>query len=257
MSRAVWVAGNWKMNGTESSASDLARQVRETLPERPVRVALCPPSVHLAAVREAIAGSGILLGAQDCAAEENGAYTGEVSAAQLVDMGCECVIVGHSERRRHQKEDDALLVRKLARAFAHRLVPLYCVGETLEERRAGATDAAVTKQLDQGLSPALGHGLPFVIAYEPVWAIGTGVVATIPQAEEVHGVVRRWLAKRLGALGDAIPVLYGGSVNRDNAGGLLASPQIDGALVGGASLSSEEFLAIVRAAGEKKGGEAS
>ncbi len=263
--RRPWIAGNWKMNGRLASARALAAAVRAgvlaasapptSAPPAsggPV-VALCPPHVHLAAVREAIAGSPVLLGAQDCAATVDGAFTGEVSAAQLADAGVACVIVGHSERRRDQRESGEILARKLRQAFAAKLTPIFCVGETIDERKAGRTRTVVESQLADSLSPVLDAAGPFVIAYEPVWAIGTGLTATPREAREVHAAIREWLSARSAPLGESVPVLYGGSVTKDNAAGLMAEPEIDGALVGGASLSPESFLAIVRAAARHGG----
>lgn len=252
--RRPWIAGNWKMNGRLATARALAAEVRAGISASggPV-VALCPPYVHLAAVREAIAGSPLLLGAQDCAASPDGAFTGEVSAGQLADAGCACVLVGHSERRRDQRESGEELSRKLKQAFAAKLVPVFCVGETIDERKAGRTRAVVEAHLTEGLRPVLDAAGPFVVAYEPVWAIGTGLTATPAQAQEVHAAIRSWLSERSAALEKSIPVLYGGSVTKENAAGLLAEPDIDGALVGGASLSAGSFLSIVEAARKREG----
>ena len=172
-------------------------------------------------------------------------------------MGCACVIVGHSERRRNQRETDGDLAAKLRQALRHGLVPIYCVGETIDQRKGGATEAVIAGQLEGGLFPVLETEHPCVIAYEPVWAIGTGLTATPDQAQAIHAFIRRWLSRRSAARAGATPILYGGSVTRDNAGSLLASPDVDGALVGGASLAADGFLAIVQAAGaagQKRGG---
>lgn len=260
--RTVWIAGNWKMNLDGAGSARLAREIRAGTEETDgVTIALCPPFVYVPAVTAALSGSALLAGAQDCSAEEAGAYTGQVSAAQLADCGCRCVIVGHSERRRYQKERDAELALKARQALRHRLTPIFCVGETLEERRGGATEAVVTRQLEEGLGPALTTAdgprtpAPLVVAYEPVWAIGTGVTATPDEAAAVHRLVREWLARRAGAArAETTPILYGGSVTPENAAGLLAREDIDGALVGGASLSAASFLAIVRTARERKSG---
>lgn len=250
--RPLFIAANWKMNpSTRAAALDLAREVRAGVSSHvSPRVAICPPSVFLATIDEALAGSPIGVGAQNMCDKPDGAYTGELSAAMLVDVGCTHVILGHSERRHGMGETDALVNLKLHAALAARLIPIVCVGELLEERQAGRTEAVVSTQLDgslAGLSAEQMSGV--VLAYEPVWAIGTGVVATPQQAQDVHAFIRAQLAARFDpATAARVVVQYGGSVKADNARELLACPDIDGALVGGASLKPADFLGILAAA---------
>lgn len=215
-----------------------------------VHVAVCPPFVNLEVVRQVLEGSPIQLGAQNMHYEEAGAYTGEVSAAMLRAVGCRYVILGHSERRQYFGETDALVNRKVKRALQYGLVPIVCVGETLEERQAGQAEAVVTCQLQgvlEGIELTSAEAL--VIAYEPVWAIGTGHTATPAQAQEMHALIRQLLVSRYGdAIGRALHILYGGSVKPDNAAALFAQPDVDGGLIGGASLKAADFIEIVRAA---------
>jgi len=215
-----------------------------------VHVAVCPPFVNLEVVRQVLEGSPIQLGAQNMHYEEAGAYTGEVSAAMLRAVGCRYVILGHSERRQYFGETDALVNRKVKRALQYGLVPIVCVGETLEERQAGQAEAVVTCQLQGVLeSIELTSAEALVIAYEPVWAIGTGHTATPAQAQEMHALIRQLLVSRYGdAIGRALHILYGGSVKPDNAAALFAQPDVDGGLIGGASLKAADFIEIVRAA---------
>ena len=250
--RTLFIAGNWKMNpSSEVAAVALAEEVKAGLgPDTSVRVAVCPPSVYLHRIDQALAGSPIGLGGQNLHAKPDGAYTGEVSGAMLVDVGCTHVILGHSERRHGMGETDAQVNQKLHAALAAGLIPIVCLGETREEREAGRTEAVVATQVEgslAGLSAEQMGGV--VIAYEPVWAIGTGLTATPEQAQSVHQFLRDRLT---GAFGEAtaarVVVLYGGSVKADNANDLLSCPDIDGALVGGASLKAAEFLGILRAA---------
>lgn len=248
VTRRGLVAGNWKMHGSRAANASLVAGVRAALPAGADCV-LCPPAVYLADVAAALAGSSIGLGAQDVSPEAaQGAYTGEWSGAMLRDVGCSHVIVGHSERRARHGESDALVARKTAAALAAGLVPIVCVGETLEERDAGATAAVVGRQLEAVL---VGCGVEAfrsaVLAYEPVWAIGTGRTPTTAQVAEVHAKIRADLAVRFGD-GATMRVLYGGSVKGSNAAELLAVANVDGALIGGASLKAEEFLAIANAA---------
>lgn len=244
------VAGNWKMHGSRAANAALVAGVRAALPADADCV-LCPPFVYLPDVAAAVAGSPIGLGAQDLSAEAGqGAYTGEVGGTMLRDVGCSHVIVGHSERRARHGETDALVARKAAAALAAGLVPIVCVGETLEERDAGITPAVVGRQLAAVLDECGVAAFRTVItAYEPVWAIGTGRTPTVAQVEEVHQAVGRALDARFGAAGLQIRVLYGGSVKPDNAAELMAVAGVDGALVGGASLKAADFLAIARACG--------
>lgn len=250
--RSLFIAANWKMNpSTKAAAIELARAVREGVgSETSPRVALCPPSVFLADVDEVLAGSPIGVGAQNMHWKADGAYTGELSAAMLVDAGCTHVILGHSERRHGMGETDEMVNKKLIAALDARLIPIVCVGETLEDRQEGRTETVVGSQLDgslAGLTPAQMAGV--VLAYEPVWAIGTGVVATPQQAHDVHTFIRSRLAGAFDeATANRVVVLYGGSVKADNARVLLECPDIDGALVGGASLKAADFLGILAAA---------
>lgn len=215
-----------------------------------VQVAVCPPFVNLEAVRQVIAGTPVQLGAQNMHHEEAGAYTGEVSAAMLKAVGCRYVILGHSERRQYFGETDEGINRKIKRALQHALVPIVCVGEMLEERQAEQAAAVVTRQVRAALDGvALASAEALVIAYEPVWAIGTGHTATPEQAQEMHALIRRLLIEQYGeALGGALHILYGGSVKPSNAADLFGQPDVDGGLIGGASLKAADFAAIVRAA---------
>jgi triosephosphate isomerase len=254
--RTPVIAGNWKMHATLSEARALAAAVRDGCRALTgVRVAVCPPFTALAAVAEVLADSPVLLGAQDAHWEAAGAYTGAVSPAQLRDAGAQLVILGHSERRHGCGETDAVVRRKVTAALAHGLVPLVCVGETAAERSAGETLAVVTRQLDGALggrSPADAGAC--WLAYEPVWAIGTGQTATPAQAAEVHAQLRAGLARLAGAaVAAGCPILYGGSVKPEVTSALMAEPDIDGALVGGASLKAGDFIGIVRAGLEVKG----
>jgi len=244
------IAGNWKMNTRQEAALALAKGVVEGLPaQTAVEVALCPPAVYLAAVNDTIAGTPVELGGQDLYPEADGAFTGEVNAGMLTDVGCSFVILGHSERRQLMGETDRMVSKKLEAALAGNLVPIVCVGETLEQREAEQTEAVISEQIQgslAGLDEARAAGI--VIAYEPVWAIGTGRTATPEQAEAVHAFIRGLLSDRFGAeVAGQIRIQYGGSVKPGNAAELLGQPNIDGALVGGASLQADDFLAIIQA----------
>jgi triosephosphate isomerase len=248
--RAV-IAGNWKMNLSRVESVALARSIAtrsEAFPQ--LDLVVCPPSVYLHAVGGELAGSRVALGAQNMSPEPHGAYTGEISAAMLRDVGCRWVIVGHSERRQLMGETDAAVQRKSVAALAAGLTPIVCVGETLDQRESGQTAAVIRGQFDgslAGMSPE--QAARMVIAYEPVWAIGTGRVASPEQAQEVHADLRKLLAHRYNDdVSGVVRILYGGSVNPENAASLLRQPDIDGALVGGASLKAESFLAIAAAA---------
>ena len=248
--RPKFIAGNWKMNTTRVEAAQLASAVASRVAEHDrLTVAVCPPFPYLEAVGNAIEGSKVALGAQNLYSEPSGAYTGEVSGPMLVDLGCRFCIVGHSERRHILGETDAIIHRKIKAALAVGLIPIVCVGELLPERDAGQTMDVVASQLSSaiaGLSEAEAGQL--VLAYEPVWAIGTGRNATPEQAEEVHSHIRKILADRYNAiLAGKTVIQYGGSVKAANADSLLLQPNVDGALVGGASLQADEFLAIVAA----------
>ncbi len=252
MLRNLFIAGNWKMNpATAEAARALAEAVKAGVgQEAEVRVAVCPPAVFLHQVDATLAGSPIGLGGQNMHWKPDGAYTGEISGAMLQDAGCTHVILGHSERRHGLNETDAQVNAKLHAALGAGLIPIVCIGETEQERAAGQTEDVVGGQLTgslAGLSAEQMAGV--VLAYEPVWASGTGRTATPQQAEEVHQFIRNWLSEQYGAATAArVVVQYGGSVKPDNAAELLARPDIDGALVGGACLKADDFLKIIRAA---------
>jgi triosephosphate isomerase (TIM) len=249
--RTLLIAGNWKMNPpTRAEATALAQEVKAGVgASADVHVVVCPPFVFLQVVDGVLEGSPIGLGGQNMHAQPGGAYTGETSGAMLVDVGCTHVILGHSERRHGLGETDAQVNAKLLAALAARLIPIVCIGETKDERLAEKTEAVLETQLTgslAGLSPEQMAGT--VLAYEPVWAIGTGLTATPEQAQAAHAFIRARIAQSFGpATADRVVVQYGGSVKPDNAAELLACPDIDGALVGGASLKAGDFLAIVRA----------
>jgi triosephosphate isomerase len=250
MSRAPFVAGNWKMHLTRRRSSALARAVAGARPARgAARCALFPAFPHLDIVRSRLRGSGVLLGAQDCHPAPEGAFTGAVSVPMLKDCGVEIVLVGHSERRHIFGERDPFVADKLQAVLEHGLQALLCVGETLEERADGRTFAVLERQLG-ALRRAAPERLPLLaLAYEPVWAIGTGRTATPEIAQAAHAECRRLASAILGGpAGAALPVLYGGSVKPANAAALLAQPDVDGLLVGGASLTAADFLPILRAA---------
>ncbi len=252
--RTLLIAGNWKMNPTTAeTAVALAEGVKSGLgTATDVHVAICPPFVFLNRIDQVLEGSPVGLGAQDMFWEASGAYTGEISGGMLVDVGCTHVILGHSERRHGLGETNAEVNKKLKAALEAKLIPIVCIGETKEERLAEQTEAVIQDQLTgslAGLSSEQAAGI--VLAYEPVWAIGTGLTATPEQAQAVHAFIRRWLDQTFGSATAArVVVQYGGSVKPDNAQELLASPDIDGALVGGASLKASDFLAIIKAGQE-------
>ena len=241
------IAGNWKMNGLTPALGE-AQALAAALKQSPAkaRVALCPPATLLAAMADSLAGSDVLVGGQDCHAEACGAFTGDISAEMLVDAGAELVILAHSERRTYYGETNRLAAAKARAALRAGLEPIICVGETLEERQAGRTLEVISRQVS-GSVPVELKGRAFAVAYEPVWAIGTGLTPTLAQIEEAHRAIRIHLVKRLGASGETAPILYGGSVKPSNAQEILAAAEVGGALVGGASLKAEDFLAIVRA----------
>lgn len=249
MERRPLVAGNWKMHGSRADNTRLLDGLLEGLEAPRAEVLVCPPFPYLAEIVRAVKGSPIQVGAQSVCAESHGAFTGEVAAAMLRDIGCTHVLVGHSERRALYGEDDALVARKFLAAQAAGLVPVLCVGETLEEREAGATAAVILRQLEAvvGLAGIAAFGKA-VLAYEPVWAIGTGKTASPAQAQEVHSLLRARIAEKDAILGGQLRILYGGSVKASNAHELFSQPDVDGGLVGGASLQAEEFLRVVAAA---------
>jgi triosephosphate isomerase len=249
--RKKFIAGNWKMNTTRTEAAALAAAVAAKIGSSTgVEVAVCPPSLYLEAVVQAVKGSAVGVGGQNCYREAKGAFTGEVSPQMLVDIGCKYVILGHSERRQIFHESNEDVNRKVLAALDVDLSPIVCIGETLDERKANQTASVVRQQIEGSLAGlSADQMLKIVIAYEPIWAIGTGVVATPEQAEEVHADLRRLLENRYNSqVAAAVRIQYGGSVNAENAASLLGQPNIDGALVGGASLKAESFLAIVAAA---------
>jgi len=249
MSRRPMIAGNWKMNTTVAEAAALARELRAELLDLPaVDVAVFPPFLSIAAVVDVLKNTDVGVGGQDLHAEVSGAYTGNVSGAMLKAAGCGLALVGHSERRTYEKESGEMLAAKVRAALGAGLTPMFCCGETLEQRDAGSALDVVRSQLADGLGALTGTELGrVVIAYEPVWAIGTGRVASPQQAQEVHAAIRAWLGLTWDAgAARAMRILYGGSVKPGNVRGIMAEPDIDGALVGGASLKAESFAGIVR-----------
>ncbi len=250
--RRTFIAGNWKMNLDKAASVDLAAGVAKAAAGvEAVDLAVCPPAVYLDAVAGAVAGSPVGVGAQNMYHEPKGAFTGELSAAMLLDVGCRYVILGHSERRHVLGETDAMINRKVLAALAAGLTPILCVGELLEEREAGQTGDVIQRQFDGSLAGLSAEQVAsLVIAYEPVWAIGTGKTATPEQAEAVHLDLRKIMADRYNEeVAQAVRIQYGGSVKPNNAADLLGQPNIDGALVGGASLDVESFMGIVAGAG--------
>ncbi|MGI9134579.1 MAG: triose-phosphate isomerase [Rhodoferax sp.] len=242
------IAGNWKMNGSLAANAALVQALLAGCSAADCLVAVCVPAPYLAQVQAMVAGQGIELGAQDVSQHEVGAYTGEVSAAMLRDFGVRYCLVGHSERRQYHGETDAMVALKAQRVLALGITPVVCVGETLAEREAGLTEEVVKRQLSAVIHTN-GHCISeVVVAYEPVWAIGTGKTASAEQAQQVHAVLRAQL-RAATAQADRVHILYGGSMNAANAAQLLAQPDIDGGLVGGAALKSADFLTIIAAAG--------
>jgi triosephosphate isomerase len=249
--RKPLVAGNWKMHGSRAENAALVGGLLDLLKDEwRAEVLVCPPFPYLMETGRLLKDSGVELGAQSVCAEAQGAFTGEVSAAMLKDVGCRYALVGHSERRQLYRESDALVARKFVAAQSQGLVPVLCVGETLEEREAGQTPAVVSRQLEAVLAVSgVGSLGQAVIAYEPVWAIGTGRTATPEQAQEVHAMIRAKVAVLDAIIGGSVRILYGGSVKASNAQELFAMPDIDGGLVGGASLKADEFARICAGAG--------
>jgi triosephosphate isomerase len=245
--RSYLMVGNWKMNGSMAANSSLVGEILADMASVTCRTALCVPSVYLAQMHSLLSGSSIHLGAQDVSANEVGAYTGEVSADMLRDFAVRYCIVGHSERRQYHAESDVQVAMKVQRALAAGITPIVCVGESLAEREVGQTEAVVKRQL-AAVIHANGHCISeIVVAYEPVWAIGSGLTATPEQAQQVHAVLRAQLQAAT-AHADRVPILYGGSMTACNAAQLLAQPDVDGGLIGGAALKATEFLAMLRAA---------
>ena len=247
--RHALVVGNWKMHGSREASTALISAIVAGVDSlRGADAAICPPFPYLALASKLLNGSSVALGAQTLSEHPQGAYTGEVSAAMLVEQGCRYVIVGHSERRALFGETDAVVARKFAAAHRAKLVPILCVGETLEEREADVTEAVVARQVESVLDVSGVEAFAnAVIAYEPVWAIGTGRTATPEQAQAVHALIRAKISERDATIAGDLRILYGGSVKASNAADLFGMPDIDGGLVGGASLDSEEFLSICRA----------
>lgn len=245
------VAGNWKANGSLRRVEAFARKLRAAVDTVDgVTLAVCPPAIYLPAFRDALAGTTVALGGQNVCDGDPGAYTGEITGDMLAEFGCRYAIVGHSERRHLYGESNALVAARFVAARRHGLIPILCLGETLEEREAGRTEAVVESQLDAVLSAAGAAAFEgAVVAYEPVWAIGTGRTAGPQQAQEVHAVIRERLRRESSGAARA-PILYGGSVKAGNAGALFEMPDVDGGLIGGASLEAEDFIAICRAAAD-------
>jgi len=243
--RQSLVIGNWKMNGTLASAELLAQGILAGLGDNAAGIAVCTPYVYLPSVGQIINGSRLALGSQNVADKASGAYTGEISAAMLSEFGCKYALVGHSERRTYYGDTDASVAARFCQAQTQNIIPVLCIGETLEQREQEQTFNVVDAQLDAVINlagiEAFNHA---VIAYEPVWAIGTGKTATDEQAQEVHQHIRQYIAAKDQVIADKIQILYGGSAKPDNAKGLFAMPDIDGGLIGGASLDAESFLKI-------------
>ena len=247
MARKKIVAGNWKMNTLPAEGVELAKNVVAGRGEvcECVNFIVCPPFTHLSQVVEAVKGSDIAVGAQDCATEAKGAYTGEVAASMIAALGCKYVILGHSERRQYYGETSESLNKKMAQAYANGLTPIYCVGENLEEREAGNHFAVCKAQIEEVVYNLTEEQFAsLVIAYEPVWAIGTGKTATAEQAQEIHAYIREVLRAKFGTAAEECPILYGGSCKPSNAAEIFAKEDVDGGLIGGAALKAEDFLAI-------------
>jgi len=250
--REILVAGNWKMNGSAAANEALLSGIIAGVPGGSgFSLLVCPPYPYIAAAAAKLAGSAVKVGAQNVSEHDSGAYTGEVAPGMLADVGCEYVIVGHSERRAMYGESSFQVAAKFQAAQAAGLIPILCVGETLEEREAGSTESVIDYQLGAVLDAAgIGAFAKAVVAYEPVWAIGTGKTATPEQAQDVHKHIRAQLSAKDAGIAARVQILYGGSMKGENAAGLLAMPDIDGGLIGGASLKAKDFLAIAEAAAQ-------
>jgi triosephosphate isomerase len=248
--RRPFVAGNWKMNGSQESVQELLNSIKQNAGSNgAAEIAVCAPAIYMQQVEALLSGSSIAWGGQDLSIHSAGAYTGEISAAMLLDFACAYVLVGHSERREYHGESDQLVAQKYAVARAAGLTPILCIGETQQEREAGDTEKVVARQMDalidqQGIS-ALENG---IIAYEPVWAIGTGLTATPEQAQDVHAFIRERISKLDSTIAEGVRILYGGSMKPGNAAELISKPDIDGGLIGGAALAATDFMGIVEAA---------
>ena len=246
--RQPMVAGNWKMNGSSDSVKELMNGIKAGIGGANAEVVVCPPFVYIPSVADAIADSGIKLGAQNMCDQDAGAFTGEVSGPMLKDVGCEYVIIGHSERRAMYGETDEVTAIKYGAVLKNGLKPIFCIGETLEERDQGITEQVVGRQIDAILnSDGVASLANAVLAYEPVWAIGTGKTASPEQAQEVHAFIRNKIAEQDKVIAEGLRILYGGSMNPANAAELRSQPDIDGGLIGGASLKAEDFLVICSA----------
>lgn len=248
--RRPLVAGNWKMNGSLASVQELLAGLKAGIGDvNNAEVVVCPPSVFIAECQSQLAGTAIAYGGQDVSTQTSGAYTGETAASMLTDFACKYVIIGHSERRTYHAESDQLVAEKFAAARKAGLIPLFCIGETLEERESGITEEVVARQIDAVIDhlgvDVLGEG---VIAYEPVWAIGTGKTASPEQAQDVHAFIRGRVAQKSTTVAESLRILYGGSMKPSNAAELMAKPDIDGGLIGGAALQAADFLGICTAA---------
>jgi len=247
--RQLLVAGNWKMNGSLQNNQSLIESLKQNASGLKAEMAVCPPFVYLQQVSELLKGTAISWGGQNVSQNDQGAFTGEVATDMLVDFGCKYVIVGHSERRNLYGESDELVAKKFAKAQSAKLIPILCVGELLEEREASETENVVKRQLEAVINlQGIGSLAQSVIAYEPVWAIGTGKTATPQQAQDVHAFIRGQIAKQDAGIAEKVQILYGGSVKGSNAAELFAMPDIDGGLIGGASLKADDFLTICQAA---------
>ncbi len=247
--RQAMVAGNWKMNGSSDFVSELITGLKAGIGDVSAEVAICPPFVYLSAAADAIAGSPIKLGAQNMCDQDKGAFTGEVAGPMLKDIGCEYVIIGHSERRTLYGETDEVCATKYGAVLKNGLKPIFCIGETLDQRESGVTNDVIARQIDAILdSDGVASLANAVLAYEPVWAIGTGKTATPDQAQEVHAFIRGKIAALDAGVAEGLRILYGGSMNPGNAAELIAQPDIDGGLIGGASLKADDFLTICKAA---------
>lgn len=249
--RTKLIAGNWKMHGSKSFIESLMNGITGQLSaEMESDVLVCPPAIYIPLVKDLISEQSIAVGAQDISEQEQGAYTGEISGDMLKDNGCQYVIVGHSERRSLYGETDLLVAHKVGKAIEFGLTPILCVGETLEQREKGSTMQVVQQQLDAVIDTlGIDAFAKIVVAYEPVWAIGTGVTASPDQAQDVHSAIRTHLRDKNAQVAESIKILYGGSMKAANAEELLAQPDIDGGLIGGASLKADEFIAICNIAG--------
>lgn len=249
--RRPLVAGNWKMNGSKESIKGLLDGIKQGLDDvNSAEVLVCAPAIYIDTVSSQVEGSTIVVGAQNMSEQPSGAFTGEIAASMLNDFGCKYVIIGHSERRAIYGEDDVLVAKKFAAVRAAGMTPILCVGETLEERELGVTETVVARQMDAVIdAEGIDALADAVIAYEPVWAIGTGKTASPEQAQDVHAFIRGRLGEQSADVAAKTRILYGGSMNAGNAAELLAKDDIDGGLIGGASLKSEDFLTIARAAG--------